>query len=136
MSAPAHDTLRGPACWPSLAVAATGMPGPLASVWAEGLGTVPRLGALGRALGTVGVMVHLTPEVLRGGGPRSQGSPQGSVDIKGTVHSAASRQLCVSAGVQRRMANSISRGSPAGVSAISRDLQERVCPACGAGVCW
>lgn len=70
MSAPARDTLRGPACWPSLAVAATGMPGPLASVWAEGLGTVPGLGAPGRALGTVGVVV------LRGSGPRSQGSPQ------------------------------------------------------------
>lgn len=71
MSAPARDTLRGPACWPSLAVAATGMPGPLASVWAEGLGTVSGLGAPGRALGTVGVVVLR----VAAPGPRAPRSP-------------------------------------------------------------
>lgn len=74
------------------------------------------------------------PRAPQAGSPHTGSSA--SVDIKVTVHFTASRLLCVSADVQRRMANWISRGCPGGVSALLRDLQERVCPACGSGMCW
>lgn len=106
---------------PSPAVAATGMPGPLASVWAEGRTFRVAYGWAGLAL--------LGSQVCgdaRGKRPQAEGSPP--------VHSAASRRLRVSAHgcSEGGWPKFVSWGSPGCFCNIERPPGACL-PACGAG---